>query len=126
MSKGATQPTVRETADDTKRYELNTNLPDENQGKTAKGVQKTEQSTEDKHDTTGLVEVKNKGGHGHFRHNCEHSGSHSNEEKNQQNRTERPDFALRYPYITPQPRHVGSVVVQNIMQIRFIGMSCRR
>ena len=81
MSKGATQPTVRETADDTKKYELNTNLPDEAQGKTSRGVHKTKQSTEDEHDATGSVEVKNKGGHGHSGHNSERSGSQSNEEK---------------------------------------------
>lgn len=86
MSKGATQPTVRDTAgtpdrDDTKKYELNTNLPDEAQGKTARGVHKTKQSTEDEHDATGSVEIKNKGGHGHSGHNSEYSGSQSNEEK---------------------------------------------
>lgn len=56
MSKGATQPTVRETADDTKKYELDTNLPDESQGKTARGKHKSKQSTEDQHDATGSVE----------------------------------------------------------------------
>lgn len=56
MSKGATQPTVRETADETKKYELDTNLPDEAQGKTARGKHKSKQSTEDEHDATGSVE----------------------------------------------------------------------
>lgn len=83
MSKGAPQPTVRETADKTKKHELNTNVPDEKQGKTARGVHKSKQSTEDEHDATGSVEVKNKGGHGHSGHNTERSGSNSNEEKNE-------------------------------------------
>lgn len=56
MSKGAPQPTVRDTADETKKYELNTNLPDENQGKTSRGKHKSKQSTEDEHDATGSVE----------------------------------------------------------------------
>jgi hypothetical protein len=56
MSKGAPQPTVRDTADETKKYELNSNLPDENQGKTARGKHKSKQSTEDEHDATGSVE----------------------------------------------------------------------
>ncbi|ARK09416.1 hypothetical protein A6C57_03210 [Fibrella sp. ES10-3-2-2] len=53
MSKQSTQPTVRETADDTKKHELNTNLPDEAQGKTSRGVHKTKQSTEDDHSPEG-------------------------------------------------------------------------
>ncbi|QJD81076.1 hypothetical protein [Spirosoma rhododendri] len=56
MSKGAPQPTVRDTADETKKYELNTNLPDEKQGKTSRGKHKSKQSTEDEHDATGSVE----------------------------------------------------------------------
>jgi hypothetical protein len=60
MSKGAPQPTVRETADDTKGYELDNNLPDEAQGKTARGKHKTKQSTEDEHDATGSVEKNDK------------------------------------------------------------------
>lgn len=65
MSKGASQPTVRETADDTKKYELDTNLPDEAQGKTSRGKHKTKQSTEDEHDATGSVEHPHKGDHSH-------------------------------------------------------------
>ncbi len=65
MSKGASQPTVRETADDTKKYELDTNLPDEAQGKTARGKHKTKQSTEDEHDATGSVEHPPKGDNAH-------------------------------------------------------------
>lgn len=61
MSKGATHPTVRETADDTKKYELDTNLPDESQGKTARGKHKSKQSTEDQHDATGSVDNDDKG-----------------------------------------------------------------
>ncbi len=76
MSKGATQPTVRETADETKKYELNDNLPDEAQGKTARGKHKSKQSTEDEHDATGSVNNPRKGGHGH----SGHSGSESNSE----------------------------------------------
>lgn len=78
MSKGATQPTVRETADDTKKYELDNNLPDEAQGKTARGKHKTKQSTEDEHDATGSVENTSKGGHGHSGHSGNRSGSESN------------------------------------------------
>ena len=81
MSKGSTQPTVRETADHTKKYELDDNLPDEAQGKTASGKHKSKQSTEDKHDATGSVENTNKGGHGHSGHSGNRSGSESNEEK---------------------------------------------
>lgn len=81
MSKGATQPTVRETADDTKKYELDNNLPDEAQGKTARGKHKSKQSTEDVHDATGSVENTNKGGHGHSGHSGNRSGSESNDEK---------------------------------------------
>lgn len=61
MSKGAPQPTVRETADETKKYELNTNLPDEHQGKTARGKHKSKQSAEDEHDATGSVEKEDTG-----------------------------------------------------------------
>lgn len=64
MSKGASQPTVRDTADDTKKYELDTNLPDEAQGKTARGKHKTKQSTEDEHDATGSVEQSNESDNG--------------------------------------------------------------
>lgn len=77
MSKGATQPTVRETADETKKYELDTNLPDEAQGKTARGKHKSKQSTEDEHDATGSVES----GHGHSGHHSSQSGNESNAEK---------------------------------------------
>jgi hypothetical protein len=77
MSKGATQPTVRETADETKKYELDNNLPDEAQGKTARGKHKSKQSTEDEHDATGSVENHDKGGHGH----SGHSGSESKSER---------------------------------------------
>ncbi|GAB3738995.1 hypothetical protein [Spirosoma lituiforme] len=65
MSKGAPQPTVRDMADETKKYELNTNLPDEAQGKTSRGKHKSKQSTEDKHDATGSVEKAHKGEHDH-------------------------------------------------------------
>ncbi|SFE75605.1 hypothetical protein [Spirosoma endophyticum] len=81
MSKGATQPTVRDTADDTKKYELDTNLPDEAQGKTARGKHKSKQSTEDQHDATGSVETNRAGGHGHSGHSGSRSGSDSNAEK---------------------------------------------
>ena len=81
MSKGASQPTVRDTADDTKKYELDNNLPDEAQGKTARGKHKSKQSTEDEHDATGSVENTNKGGHGHSGHSSNRSGSESNSEK---------------------------------------------
>lgn len=83
MSKGATQPTVRETADETKKHELNNNLPDEAQGKTARGKHKSKQSTEDQHDATGSVENDHKGGHGHSGHNSSQSGSQSNAEKDE-------------------------------------------
>ena len=82
MSKGATQPTVRDTADETKGYELDNNLPDEAQGKTSRGKHKSKQSTEDEHDATGSVENTNKGGHGHSGHSSNRSGSESNSEKN--------------------------------------------
>lgn len=81
MSKGAPQPTVRETADDTKKHELNINLPDEAQGKTARGKHKSKQSTEDDHDATGSVDQDHKGGHGHSGHSSSRSGSESNAEK---------------------------------------------
>ena len=81
MSKGATQPTVRETADETKKYELDTNLPDEAQGKTARGKHKSKQSTEDEHDATGSVKTDQKGGHGHSGHSGSDNGSESNPEK---------------------------------------------
>lgn len=80
MSKGAPQPTVRETADETKKYELNHNLPDEAQGKTARGKHKSKQSTEDAHDATGSVDDSRPGGHGHSGHSGHRSGSDSNEE----------------------------------------------
>ena len=80
MSKGATQPTVRETADETKKYELDNNLPDEAQGKTARGKHKSKQSTEDEHDATGSVENRHPGGHGHSGHSSSRSGSESNAE----------------------------------------------
>ncbi|WP_223860167.1 hypothetical protein [Spirosoma validum] len=82
MSKGTPQPTVRDTADETKKYELNTNLPDEAQGKTSRGKHKSKQSTEDEHDATGSVENTNEGGHGHSGHSSNRSGSESNSEKN--------------------------------------------
>ncbi|WP_080239411.1 hypothetical protein [Spirosoma rigui] len=81
MSKGAPQPTVRDTADDTKGYELDTNLPDEAQGKTARGKHKSKQSTEDEHNATGSVENSDKGGHGHSGHSKSQSGSESNAEQ---------------------------------------------
>ncbi len=80
MSKGATQPTVRDTADETKKYELDNNLPDEAQGKTARGKHKSKQSTEDEHDATGSIEVDHKGGHGHSGHSSSRSGTDSNAE----------------------------------------------
>lgn len=80
MSKGAPQPTVRETADETKKYELNTNLPDEAQGKTSRGKHKSKQSTEDKHDATGSVEKEHKGDHDHSDHSSQ-SESESDTEK---------------------------------------------
>lgn len=80
MSKGAPQPTVQETADETKKYELNSNLPDEAQGKTARGKHKSKQSTEDAHDATGSVNNEHKGGHGHSGHSRSRSGSDSNAE----------------------------------------------
>lgn len=79
MSKGATQPTVRETADETKKYELDTNLPDEAQGKTARGKHKSKQSTEDEHDATGSVNHTHKSGHGQS--DPRSSGRESNAEK---------------------------------------------
>lgn len=83
MSKGAPQPTVRDTADETKKYELDNNLPDEAQGKTSRGKHKSKQSTEDKHDATGSVENDHKGGHGHSGHSSSRSGSESNAEKDE-------------------------------------------
>ncbi|MEZ0487750.1 hypothetical protein [Fibrella aquatica] len=77
MSKQTTQPTVRETADHTKKHELNTNLPDEAQGKTSRGVHKSKQSTEDDHSPAGrqqtpggktkteLADERGPKGHGH-------------------------------------------------------------
>ncbi len=82
MSKGAPQPTVRETADETKKYELNDNLPDEAQGKTARGKHKSKQSTEDEHDAKGSVDNADKGGHGHSGHSGSRSGTESNSEHN--------------------------------------------
>lgn len=72
---------MRETADETKKYELDTNLPDEAQGKTARGKHKSKQSTEDEHDATGSVENAHQGGHGHSGHSSSRSGSDSNAEK---------------------------------------------
>lgn len=80
MSKGATQPTVRETADDTKKYELDTNLPDEAQGKTSRGKHKSKQSTEDEHDATGSVKTDHKDGHGHSGHSGSNDESNSEKE----------------------------------------------
>ena len=89
MSKQTTQPTVRETADDTKKYELNTNLPDEAQGKTSRGKHSSKQSTEDDHSPQGRqqtpggktkTEIANeRGGHGHSG-NATGWGSDSNSE----------------------------------------------
>lgn len=80
MSKGAPQPTVRETADETKKYELDTNLPDEAQGKTARGKHKSKQSTEDEHDATGSVNPAHKSGHGHSGHSSSDSESNAETE----------------------------------------------
>ena len=80
MSKGAPQPTVRETADETKKYELNTNLPDQSQGKTSRGKHKSKQSAEDEHDAQGSVDHPDHGGHGHSGHSSNRSGSESNSE----------------------------------------------
>lgn len=90
MSKQTTQPTVRETADDTKKHELNTNLPDETQGNTSRGVHKSKQSKEDDHSPQGRQQTPGgktkteladeRGGHGHSG-NAEGSGSDSNSEK---------------------------------------------
>lgn len=82
MSQQKTQPTVRETADDTKKYELNTNLPDEAQGNTSRGVHKSKQSTEDDHTPGSKTKAElqdERGGKGHSGHN-EGSGSDSNSE----------------------------------------------
>ena len=89
MSQQKTQPTVRETADDTKKYELNTNLPDEAQGNTSRGVHKSKQSTEDDHSPQGRQQTpggktktelqEERGGKGHSGHS-EGSGSDSNSE----------------------------------------------
>ncbi|MEZ0540941.1 hypothetical protein [Fibrella arboris] len=85
MSKQTTQPTVRDTADNTKKHELNTNLPgrgtaDEDQGKTSRGVHKSKQSTEDDHAPAGrqqtpggktkteLADERGPKGHGHKDH----------------------------------------------------------
>lgn len=81
MSKGATQPTVRDTADETKKYELNTNLPDEAQGKTSRGKHKSKQSTEDKHDATGSVDKEHKDEHDHADHGSDQSEDESDTEK---------------------------------------------
>lgn len=67
MSSGATQPTVREMTDETRKYEIDNYLPDEAQGKTARCKHKSKQSTEDEHDTTGLLEISHKGRHGHWK-----------------------------------------------------------
>lgn len=90
MSKQTTQPTVRDTADKTKKHELNTNVPDEKQGKTARGVHKSKQSEEDDHTPQGRqgtpggktkTELANeRGGHGRSGHSTG-SGSDSNAEK---------------------------------------------
>ena len=82
MSKGATQPTVRETADKTEKSEFNTNVPDNSQQNTSRGKHSSKQSPEDVHDATGSVENTDKGGHGHSGHSKSRSGSESNEEKN--------------------------------------------
>lgn len=81
MSKGTPQPTVRDTADETKKYELNTNLPDEAQGKTSRGKHKSKQSTEDQHDATGSIDNDHKGGHGDSGHSENRSDGTSKTEK---------------------------------------------
>ena len=89
MSKQTTQPTVRETADKTKKHELNTNVPDEKQGKTSRGVHKSKQSEEDDHAPQGRQQTpggktktelqQERGGSGHSG-NKTGSGSDSNSE----------------------------------------------
>jgi hypothetical protein len=69
MSKGAPQPTVRETADKTEKSELNSNVPDNSQQNTSRGKHKSKQSPEDEHDETGSVEKHEKEDH------SGHSGS---------------------------------------------------
>jgi hypothetical protein len=75
MSKGATQPTVRETADTTEKSELNSNVPDNSQQNTSRGKHKSKQSPEDEHDETGSVENPDNGGHGHSGHSGSRNGS---------------------------------------------------
>lgn len=75
MSKGAPQPTVRETADKTEKSELNSNVPDNSQQNTSRGKHKSKQSPEDEHDETGSVEKHDKGGHGHSGHSDNRDGS---------------------------------------------------
>lgn len=90
MSKQTTQPTARDTTDDTKKHELNSNLPDETQGKTSRGKHKSKQSEEDDHSPQGRQQTPGgktktelaaeRGGKGHSG-NATGSGSDSNSEK---------------------------------------------
>ena len=89
MSKQTTQPTVSDTADKTKKHELNTNVPDEEQGKTSRGKHSSKQSKEDDHSPQGRQQTlggktktelaSERGGHGHSG-NASGSGSDSNSE----------------------------------------------
>ena len=91
MSKQTTQPTVRDTADDTKKHELNNNLPDEKQGKTSRGKHSSKQSEEDDHSPQGRQQTPGgktkteladeRGPSGHSGHSSSRSGSDSNSEK---------------------------------------------
>lgn len=84
MSKGATQPTVRETADKTEKSDLNSNVAKNSQQNTSRGKHKSKQSPEDDHVTQGKTKNQlqdERGGKGHSGHSSSRNGSGSNSEK---------------------------------------------